>query len=163
MAVTLKTTVELHVDGFVAREVTLISYQFLQAIDSTCMPTGNPCGGKINLTLKALNNDNGKDQILSWMLDKTLAKGGFIYCGDTSKNNEVKREIKFTGGYCVDYTLNWEDNKMETEKIVIACETITINNVPKFKNLREGDKKDKDDKAHPWNETVSIKWDLEDD
>lgn len=122
-----KTPVELKVDGFVPREVTMVTYAFNQATDKEGQMTGIPRGGKITIRCKALND--GNPELLHWMIQQAMPKNGSILFLDTKTNAKMK-EIKFTDAYCVDFREYWEDQTGHTdvahyEEIVISCRQIT--------------------------------------
>ena len=124
-----KTPVTLMVDGFKPREVDNVSYQFTQATDKEGQTTGIPRGGKITLRVKAMND--GNCELLNWMCEKSLAKGGkieFMRSDDTTKK---MKDVEFKGAYCVEYLEHWEDpttakdGLAHWEKITITCKEIT--------------------------------------
>ena len=165
--------VEISVAGYEKREVLAISYSFSQAFDGSCKTTGKPKGGTINVSMKAINNAKGKDEILAWMLatEESALKDGSILFKDTSAGGADMREVVFKKGSCVNYTLEWEEAKLDkngallppthTEKIVIACKTIQINDVPPLENVWEGDTPDSaatKAKKEDYNKAVKITW-----
>jgi len=166
------TPVEIKVEGFVSREVIETSYSFSQGHESG-KTTGKPKGGTINLTLKALNNDPGKNEILSWMLNDSLLKKGEIVFKDTL-DSSVMRTVKFEDASCVNYTLDWAEAQLNqvvqsdnllppthTEKIVIACRKIEIVGVDPYENKWEGAPKPNDNtkaKNEDYNKQTTIGW-----
>ena len=127
-----KTPVTLKVDGFKDREVAGISYAFAQATDKEGQTTGIPRGGKIIIKVKALND--GNCELLNWMCDKSLAKGGKIEFMNSSDATKKMKDVEFAGAYCVDFLEHWEDTtKAEDlahwEQITITCKEITNQSV----------------------------------
>jgi hypothetical protein len=131
-----KTPVTLLVDGFKEREVAGISYTFAQATDKEGQTTGIPRGGKIKIKVKALND--GNCELLSWMCDKSLAKGGKIEFMNSADATKKMKDVEFNGAYCVEYLEHWEDTiKAEDlahwEEITITCKEI-INQSVTYEN-----------------------------
>jgi len=128
-----KTGVTLLVDGFRPREVSEVQISFQQAIDKEGQPTGLPRGGKIVVTVKALND--GNPELYNWMVDKSLAKDGYI---EFKALDKKQKEIKFKGAYCIDFLEIWKDSTKpadakddisHTEKITITCMEIVNQSV----------------------------------
>jgi len=131
-----KTPVSLAVDGFKEREVAAVSYQFTQATDKEGQTTGIPRGGKITIKVKAMND--GNCELLNWMCDKSLAKGGKIVFMNSSDAAKKMKDVEFKGAYCVEYLEHWEDTtKAEDlahwELITITCKEI-INQSVTYEN-----------------------------
>ena len=127
-----KTTVTLFVDGFVEREVSHVSYKFLQATDKEGQTTGIPRGGKITVRVKARND--GKEELLNWMIEKSLAKDGKVEFMDSSDTTKLMKNLEFKQAYCVDFTEHWEDPDgnpplAHWEEIVITCKEINLKSV----------------------------------
>jgi len=127
-----KTPVTLLVDGFKPREVASISYQFVQATDKEGQTTGIPRGGKIILKVKALND--GTNELLNWMIEKSLSKDGKIEFMNSSDATKKMKDVEFKGAYCVEFLEHWEDTtKAEDlahwELITITCKEITNQSV----------------------------------
>jgi hypothetical protein len=123
-----KTGVTLRVDTFKPREVSEVQISFQQAIDKEGQPTGLPRGGKIVVTVKALND--GNCELFNWMVDKSLAKDG---CIEFVALDKKQKEIVFKGAYCIDFLEIWKDSTKpadtkddisHTEKITISCKEI---------------------------------------
>lgn len=104
----------------------MVSYEFEQATDREGQATGIPRGGKVKLRLKALND--GKPEMLAWMVEPHMAKDVTIIFEETKAGKEMKR-IEITGAYCVDYHENWTDGKQHYEEIVLSCQHIKFGNV----------------------------------
>ena len=128
-----KTGVTLKVDNFKPREVSEVQISFQQAIDKEGQPTGLPRGGKIVVTVKALND--GNPELYNWMVDKSLAKDG---CIDFVVLDKKQKTIMFKGAYCIDFLEIWKDSTKpadtkddisHTEKITITCREITNQSV----------------------------------
>jgi len=127
-----KTPVTLLVDGFKPREVAMVEYTFSQATDKEGQTTGIPRGGKIKIKVKALND--GTNELLSWMCDKSLAKDGKIEFMNSSDATKKMKDVEFKGAYCVDFEEKWIDTtKAEDlahwELITITCKEITNQSV----------------------------------
>ena len=127
-----KTPVTLKVDGFKEREVAGISYQFTQATDKEGQTTGIPRGGKITIKVKAMND--GNCELLNWMCDKSLAKGGKIEFMNSSDTTKKMKDVEFKGAYCVEFLEHWEDTTKPDdlahwEKITITCKEIVNQSV----------------------------------
>ena len=125
------TPVTLQVNGFKEREVLMVTYEFNQEVDKEGQMAGIPRGGKIHVKVKALND--GTPDLLSWMLEPTLAKDVTITFMDTKANKQMKT-IEATGAYCVDFHENWTDDQQHYEEIVMTCQNIKFGNI-EFKNL----------------------------
>lgn len=128
-----KTPVKLEVNDFKEREVLALSYEFSQETDIEGQMTGIPRGGILCIRVKALND--GNPDLFAWMTAKDLAKDGIITFNETKTGNKMK-EIKFTNGYCVDYTEYEEDNVGHYEEIKVTCQKIEFGNVT-FENTWE--------------------------
>ena len=127
-----KTPVTLYVDGFKEREVASVVYTFEQATDKEGQTTGIPRGGKITIKVKARND--GNCELLSWMCDKSLSKGGKIEYMNSSDATKKMKDVEFKGAYCVEFLEHWEDTtKPEDlahwEEITITCKEITNQSV----------------------------------
>ena len=127
-----KTPVTFKVDGFKEREVAEVSYSFAQATDKEGQTTGIPRGGTIIIKVKAMND--GNCELLSWMVDKSLAKDGCIEFMNSSDTSKKMKEIQFKGAYCVNFIELWKDSKSEAdlahwEQITISCKEITNQSV----------------------------------
>ena len=127
-----KTPVTLYVDGFKEREVASVVYKFEQATDKEGQTTGIPRGGKITIKVKARND--GNCELLSWMCDKSLSKGGKIEYMNSSDATKKMKDVEFKGAYCVEFLEHWEDTtKPEDlahwELITITCKEITNQSV----------------------------------
>lgn len=121
-----KTPVTLKVDGFVEREVMMVTYTFNQATDKEGQMAGIPRGGKITIRVKALND--GNPELLHWMIQQAMPKNGSIEFLDTKTNGKMKT-IEFTDAYCVDFREYWEDKVTDGgnshyEEVVISCREI---------------------------------------
>jgi len=123
-----KTGVTLKVEGFKDREVSEVNFSFQQAIDKEGQPTGLPRGGKITITVKALND--GNCELYNWMIEKSLAKNGGI---EFVVLDKMQKAILFKNAYCIDFVENWKDSTKvdskesdiaHTEKITITCKEI---------------------------------------
>jgi len=127
-----KTPVTLLVDGFKEREVAMVEYAFSQAVDKEGQTTGIPRGGKIKIKVKARND--GTNELLNWMCDKSLAKSGKIEFMNSSDSSIKMKDIEFKGAYCVEFEEKWIDTtKPEDlahwELITITCKEITNQSV----------------------------------
>ena len=125
-----KTPVKIEIDGYKEREVQMVTYEFDQATDTEGQMTGIPRGGKIEITVKPLND--GNPDLMAFMVDKNLRKNGKIVFKETKSGQEMKK-IEFEGAYCVDYEENWADNEMPSERVVLTCQNITFGNI-KYEN-----------------------------
>jgi hypothetical protein len=125
-----KNPVELKVDGFNDREVTMVTYAFNQATDTEGQMSGIPRGGKITIRVKALND--GNPDLLKWMIAANLPKNGAVSFNETRTGNLMKN-IEFKDAYCVDYKELWEDKVGHTEEITISCRVIAVGPV-KYEN-----------------------------
>lgn len=121
-----KTPVKLEIKDFKEREVLALSYEFSQETDIEGQMTGIPRGGILCIRVKALND--GNPDLFSWMVAKDIAKDGVITFNETKTGNKMK-DIKFTNGYCVDYTECFEDNVGHYEDIKVTCQKIEFGNV----------------------------------
>jgi len=101
-----KTGVALVVDGMKKREITSFDYSFSQPVDKVNQPAGIPRGGKINITVKAMNDGNA--EILAWMLNEFSKKNGKIEMMVPGENKKMK-DIEFFDAYCTEYAEKWED------------------------------------------------------
>jgi hypothetical protein len=127
-----KTPVSLEVSGFKPREVAAVSYSFEQSTDKENQTVGIPRGGKIKIKVKAMND--GNCELLSWVVDPSLAKDGLIKFMNSSDVTKKMKDVEFKGAYCVDYKEHWEDTtKPEDlahwEEIIITCKEITNQSV----------------------------------
>ncbi len=129
-----KTPVKLNIDGFNEREVLAFNYEFNQEADITGQMSGIPRGGYLNIRVKALND--GNPDLFSWMIAKDQAKNGLITFTETKTGVKMK-EIKFTDGYCVEYTENFEDEVGHYEEIKVTCRVIEFEGNVKFENAWE--------------------------
>ena len=121
-----KTPVKLEIDGYQEREVLMVTYEFNQETDIEGQMSGIPRGGKINLRVKALND--GKPDLMAWMVDPRLLKNGKITFKETKSGQKMK-DIEFTDAYCVKYHERWEDKHVHIEEITITCRNIKFGNV----------------------------------
>ena len=131
-----KTPVTLLVDGFKPREVAMVEYAFSQATDKEGQTTGIPRGGKITIKVKALND--GNNELLSWMCDKSLTKDGKIEFMNSSDAAKKMKDVEFKGAYCVDFKESWIDTTKtgdlaHWELITITCKEI-INQSVAYEN-----------------------------
>ena len=117
------TPVMLHIDGFASRQVDMVEYTFSQATDKEGQTVGVPRGGKMKITVKAMNN--GNCELLNWMCEKALMKNGKIEFMRLDDQNNKMKEIRFVGAYCVEYLEHWEDPGTSSKKLT-HYETITI-------------------------------------
>ena len=101
-----KTGATLVVDGLKKREIISFDYSFTQPVDKVNQPAGIPRGGKINMTVKALNDGNA--EILTWMLNEFSKKNGKIEVMVPGEEKKMK-DIEFTDAYCTEYQEKWED------------------------------------------------------
>ena len=124
------TPVSLQIEGFAEREVLKVEYSFKKETDIEGQITGIPRGGKIEITVKPLND--GNPDLMAFMVDKNLRKNGKIVFKETKSGQEMKK-IEFEGAYCVDYEENWADNEMPSEMVVLTCQNITFGNI-KYEN-----------------------------
>ena len=127
-----KTPVTLLVDGFKPREVAMVEYAFSQSTDKEGQTTGIPRGGKIIIKVKAMND--GTNELLDWMIDKSLAKSGKLEFMNSADAKKKMKDVEFKEAYCVDYTESWTDTtKAEDlahwELITITCKEITNQSV----------------------------------
>jgi len=127
-----KTPVALLVDGFKPREVAMVEYAFVQAIDKEGQTTGIPRGGKITIRVKAMND--GTNELLNWMVEKSLAKSGKIEFMNSTDASKKMKEVEFKEAYCIDFKEHWEDttkaeNLAHWEEITITCKEITNQSV----------------------------------
>jgi len=109
-----KTGVALVVDGMKKREITSFNYSFSQPVDKVNQPAGIPRGGKINITVKAMNDGNA--EILAWMLNEFSKKNGKIEMMVPGENKKMK-DIEFSDAYCTEYTETWEDKVSAKDNI----------------------------------------------
>ena len=127
-----KTPVTLLVDGFKPREVAMVEYSFAQSTDKEGQTTGIPRGGKIKIKVKAMND--GTNELLNWMIEKSLSKDGKIEFMNSSDASKKMKDIEFKGAYCVDFLEHWEDTTTAEalahwEEILITCKEITNQSV----------------------------------
>ena len=133
MADSLKTAVTLCLNSCKDREVLKFSYTFSRTVDIDGQISGVPRGGKITLTVKALND--GNNELLHWMLQPALPKGGQIKFSKRSDVGETMKSIELVDAQCVEYTEDWEEKETKdgsnvlssnthTEKIVLSCRAI---------------------------------------
>jgi len=127
-----KTPVTLLVDGFKPREVAMVEYSFTQATDKEGQTTGIPRGGKIKIKVKAMND--GTNELLNWMVEKSLAKDGKIEFMNSSDATKKMKDVEFKGAYCVDFQESWEDlvkaeDLAHWELITITCKEIVNQSV----------------------------------
>lgn len=120
------TPVKIEIDGYKAREVYMVTYEFEKATDVEGQMSGIARGGKIHLIVKALND--GNPDLMAWMIDKNLAKDGVITFLET-KNNTTMKTIAFKTAYCVAYEERWEDKVGHVEEFTITCRQIEFGNV----------------------------------
>lgn len=127
MATAEEYPVTLSVDGFEPRRVKQFTYKFNQSIDDEGQLTGVPRGGLITIRVKPIE---GNDELLNWMLKRSLNKSGKISFLSTQKGGDGNaKTIEFTDAFCIDYTEHYEeDNKQaQYEEIVITCRSIKNN------------------------------------
>jgi hypothetical protein len=122
-----KNPVTLKINGFKDREVAMVEYSYSQATDKEGQTTGIPRGGTIKVKVKAMND--GNCELLSWMIDKSLAKNGKIEFMNSTDRSKKMKEVEFKGAYCVSFLEHWEDvTKPEDlghwELITITCREI---------------------------------------
>ena len=129
----------LYVSGFKERQVFNVSYSFSQATDKDGLTTGIARGGKIKLTVKAMND--GNCELLNWMCDSSLSKSGKIAFKRTDDLEKDMKDIEFEDAFCVDFVESWEDpdsskakDLAHTETITITCKKITNQSV-KYDNI----------------------------
>lgn len=120
------TPLKIAIQDYAEREVQMFTYEFDQATDIEGQMSGLPRGGKLVVYCKALND--GSPQLFDWMVQRNLAKSGTITFNKTTTGEKMK-DIKFEGGYCVDFQEVWEEGKGHMEKIVISCQKIQFGNV----------------------------------
>jgi len=125
-----KTPVTLKVDGYKDREVTEVSYEFSRGTSADGQPSGIARGGKITVTIKALND--GNCDMLEWINNTGKGKKGSLLFMDSSDQNKKMKEITFENAYCVKFTENWKEKGNDDksplnhlEKIEISCQKIT--------------------------------------
>lgn len=120
------TPVSIEIDGYLKREVQMVTYEFDQATDTEGQMSGIARGGKITVRVKALND--GNPDLCAWMVDRFLKKNGKITFNET-KTGKLMKTIEFENGYCVDYEERWADKEGHYEQIVITCQKIKFGSV----------------------------------
>ena len=124
-----KTPVTLKVDGYADREVTEVTYNFTRGTSADGQPAGIARGGKITVTIKALND--GNCDMLEWINNTGKGKKGSLFFADASDQSKKMKEITFENAYCVEFTESWREKGEKdatlphTEKVVISCQKIT--------------------------------------
>jgi len=122
------------------REVAQFSMKFEQSTDPDGQVAAIPCGGKIQMRVKALND--GNSDLVCWMIDKKQAYSGCIEFLNTT-DGKLMKTYYFTDAYCVNYQEYWEDPaqvKAEAqalshwEDITISCRSITNGGAMDYKN-----------------------------
>jgi hypothetical protein len=118
-----KTGVTLKAGDYKEREVLELSYQFTKATDPDGQIAGTPRGGKITMKVRAHNKTNV--ELLDWLLSKKKGLNGSIEI----KNiwDATLKKIKFVEGHCIDYLEEWKEGYLHSEKIIISCKEISIN------------------------------------
>ena len=111
----------------------MVKYEVDQATDVEVQMSGIPRGGKINIRVKALNDDTR--DLWAWMIERNLPKNGTITFLETKTGKNMKTN-KFTNGYCVNFEEKWEDKKGHFEEIEITCQKIEFESVV-FENDRD--------------------------
>ena len=125
-----KSAVTLCLNSIADREVLKFSYSFNRTVDIEGQISGIPRGGKISLTVKARND--GKNDLLHWMLQPALPKGGQIKFKKRDDSDDNMKTIELVEAQCVEYTEDWEEKESSnvlnsashTEKIVLSCRAI---------------------------------------
>ena len=125
-----KTPVKLTVDGYAEREVLMYTYEFERPVGIDGQATGITRGGYITIKVKALND--GKPDLLAWLVEKTLAKKGKIEINDNLENKLIKT-IQFEGAYCVNFDEKWVEGEGHTEVVTLSCQKLDINGA-KYEN-----------------------------
>lgn len=101
-------------------EVVECSYGFTQSYDASNKPSGRPSINIISLVLKAADNP----EIAEWMVSSTAEKDGEIKI----KITESKfRKIKFKRGFCVQYNERFDNYSGESILISIGILVKDIN------------------------------------
>ena len=124
MAIMAKTSVTLEVKSLevTKRQVMELSYDFTRFTDPDGQVSSALRGGKITMKLKARNKSNL--DFLKW-IDSKEGKSGTIYI--TNYKGEDLKKIEFKGAFCVSYSEEWKEANMNTEKIILSCKEIKIN------------------------------------
>lgn len=125
-----KTPVKLKISDYKEREVQMYTYEFNREVKIDGQPSGIPRGGKITIKVKALND--GTPELLSWLLDQSLAKKGTLELSD-NLSGKVAKTIEFEGAYCIDFNENWTEGVGHYETVTLSCQVLKIGG-PEFKN-----------------------------
>jgi hypothetical protein len=105
-------------------------YEFTQDTDDTGRPSGNPGGGKINLTLYV--HDDSDFMLHEWMRDTNTTKDGKLALTVNANNLEKKKTVSFKDAYCIYLYEYFNFNNIESNtlmmymKISIIPESITF-------------------------------------
>ena len=115
------TPVKLEVKDFEEREVILVDYKFNQSTDIEGQISGIPRGGKVTISVKAMND--GNNQLLQWMLAPNDPRDMKVTFENTVDGSTMK-SLEGTGCYCIHYTEKWEDGQEHYEEIEVVCQTL---------------------------------------
>ena len=115
------TPVQLAVQDFEPREVSLVDYAFTQATDIEGQIAGIPRGGRITIRVKAMND--GNNQLLQWMLAPNDPRDLKVTFSNTIDGTTMK-EIEGKGCYCIHYVEKWEDGEQHFEEMQIVCQEL---------------------------------------
>ena len=116
--------VTLTADGIEKREVMFCRYELNQQTDVEGQPTGPKRGGKIYVKVKS--KDNGATDILEWMCQPYMSKGGSI--SFSNRQGGEMKHLDFEEGYLVEYAETYDDANsiQQYEEFTISSKVIKV-------------------------------------
>ena len=119
-------TATINADGIKEREVLYVKYELNQQTDVEGQPTGTTRGGKIHIKVKS--NDDGNTEILEWMCDTYMSKGGTI--SFPNRQGGEMKNLQFKEGYVVEYSGTYDSTNalLQYEEFTISAKEIQVGN-----------------------------------
>lgn len=120
-------SVTLKVDGLTDREVLKLKYVLHQEADVEGRPSAITRGGKIEVTVKSLND--GNTDFFDWVCDPYKTKSGELSFEKRDGTN--MKTLKFEEAYLVKYEELYDsiDENLQHEYFIISAKKISIGDV----------------------------------
>ncbi len=119
-------TATINADGIQEREVLYVRYELNQQTDVEGQPTGTTRGGKIYVKVKS--NDDGNTDLMEWMCDTYMSKGGTI--SFPNRQGGEMKHLDFKEGYVVEYAETYDSTNslLQFEEFTISAKEIQVGN-----------------------------------
>ena len=119
-------TATINADGIKEREVLYVRYELNQQTDVEGQPTGTTRGGKIYVKVKS--NDDGNTDLMEWMCDTYMSKGGTI--SFPNRQGGEMKHLDFKEGYVVEYAETYDSTNslLQFEEFTISAKEIQVGN-----------------------------------